>query len=105
MQKQQLPSVDPSAAFSKFDPVDAFLSEVREELVRARDKFPGRRLMLVALGEEAGELCKAALEEPAARVYREAVQVACMAARVALDGDESTDAYRAQLGLDLTGAA
>lgn len=84
--------------------VDAFLAAVRAGLIRARSKFPGRKLMTVALAEEFGELCKAVLDEPSENIYREAVQTAVMAARVALDGDASTDAWRLTKGLDTTGA-
>lgn len=80
--------------------VDAFLAEVRAELVRARKKFPGDRVMTVALAEEFGELCKAVLEEPRANVRKEAVQTAVMAARVVLDGDSSVNAWREEQGLD-----
>lgn len=41
------------------------------------------------------KLAKALLDESPDRVRREAVQVACMAARVAVDGDASVIAYRA----------
>ena len=80
--------------------VEAFLSEVRAELTRARSKFPGDRIMTLAFSEEAGELVKAVLDEPAAAVRKEAVQVATMAARVVLDGDSSVNAWRAERGLD-----
>lgn len=80
--------------------VDAFLAEIRAELVRARAKFPGGRIMGLALAEEFGELVKAMLDEPAAAVRKEAVQTAVMAARVALDGDSSVTGWRAERGLD-----
>ncbi|RPE74657.1 hypothetical protein [Vulcaniibacterium tengchongense] len=80
--------------------VDAFLAEVRTELIRARAKFPGDRLMTIALAEEFGELCKAVLDEPSANVRKEAVQTAVMAARVALDGDSSVNEWRRERGLD-----
>lgn len=86
--------------------VDAFLAEVRAELMRARAKFPGDRIMTIALAEEFGELCKAVLDEPAASVRKEAVQTAVMAARVVLDGDGSVNEWRRERGLDsLTEAA
>lgn len=80
--------------------VDAFLAEVRAELIRARAKFPGDRIMTIALAEEFGELCKAVLDEPAANVRKEAVQTAVMAARVVLDGDSSVTEWRAKRNLD-----
>lgn len=87
------------------DDVETFLDEVRAELLRARSKFPGDRIMTIALAEEFGELCKAVLDEPAANVRKEAVQTAVMAARVVLDGDGSVTAWRSERGLDpLTGA-
>lgn len=85
------------------DPVDAFLAEVRAELTRARTKFPGDRIVTIALAEEFGELCKAILDEPAENVRKEAVQTAVMAARVVLDGDGSVREWRAAKGLDQIG--
>lgn len=82
------------------DEVDAFLGEVRAELIRARTKFPGDRIMTIALAEEFGELCKAILDESAANVRKEAVQTAVMAARVVLDGDGSVADWRRERGLD-----
>jgi hypothetical protein len=90
-------SGEPSGAVSE---ADAFLAEVRAELIRARAKFPGDRIMTIALAEEFGELCKAVLDEPSANVRKEAVQTAVMACRVALDGDGSVDAWRRERGLD-----
>jgi hypothetical protein len=80
--------------------VDAFLAEVRAELIRARAKFPGDRIMTIALAEEFGELCKAVLDECSANVRKEAVQTAVMCARVVLDGDGSVNDWRAERGLD-----
>ena len=85
------------------DATDLFLSDVRAELARARIKFPGNRIVTVALAEEFGELCKAALDEPACNVRNEAVQTAAMAARLALDGDSSLAAWRHEQGLDELG--
>ncbi|HBO3097136.1 TPA: hypothetical protein VDU60_000137 [Pseudomonas aeruginosa] len=92
--------VDAQAQHSVPDDVETFLDEVRAELLRARSKFPGDRIMTIALAEEFGELCKAVLDEPAANVRKEAVQTAVMAARVVLDGDGSVTAWRAERGLD-----
>lgn len=79
--------------------VDEMLATIRRELVRARAKFPGRNLTLVALMEEVGELAKAAMDKPRERVFKEAVQVAVMAMRVWLDGDHSVEYRRAQNGM------
>lgn len=78
----------------------AFIADVLQELRRARARFPSPECSLAALGEEVGELCKAVLDEPKARVRAEAIQVAAMAARVALEGDPTLDAFRARKGLD-----
>ncbi|WP_373874125.1 DUF4406 domain-containing protein [Pseudomonas tohonis] len=84
----------------ELDPVEAFLDEVRAELKRARSKFPGDRLMTLALAEEFGELCKAVLDESAENVRKEAVQTAVMCCRVVLDGDGSVRSWRSARGLD-----
>lgn len=89
-----------TAAALADDPVDAFLDDVHAELIRARAKFPGDRVMTIALAEEFGELAKAVLDEPAANVRKEAVQTAAMAARIVLDGDGSMNEWRAAKGLD-----
>ncbi|HET7163061.1 MAG TPA: hypothetical protein VFI32_10375 [Rhodanobacteraceae bacterium] len=77
------------------DQTDQFLAEVRAECARARAKFPNNDLTMIALTEEVGELAKALLDESPDRVRLEAIQVACMAARVAVDGDASVIAFRA----------
>lgn len=82
------------------DEVDRFFEQAKAELRRARAKFPGDRIMTLALAEEFGELCKAVLDESAEAVRKEAVQVACMAARVVLDGDGSVVDWRRKRGLD-----
>jgi len=88
------------------DPVEDFLDQVRAELARARSKFPGDRIMTLAMAEEFGELVKAVLDEHSSDVRKEAVQTAAMAARVVLDGDASVNDWRAAKGLDpLTGGA
>lgn len=71
-----------------------FFEKVQQELQRARAKFPSPTASTVALGEEYGELCKAILDESWDRVVAEAIQVACMACRVANEGDPSLDSYR-----------
>lgn len=74
--------------------------EILAELRRARAKFPGDNVTTLALMEEVGELAKATFEESRTRVRKEAVQVATMAMRVVLDGDQSLDLWRAGKGLD-----
>ena len=73
--------------------VDTFLENVKEEVADARKKFPTTHHLMVALMEEVGELANALLEHDktgspgmAKNVYEEAVQVACVALRVATEG-------------------
>lgn len=73
---------------------DQMISDIREELKRARASFPGNKYTNTALQEEVGELAKALLEHQNGLclnedVYREAVQVAAMAIRVAVEGDHT----------------
>lgn len=83
-----------------------FCLEVLQEISSAREKFPSSKHSMCALTEEVGELAKALLEEPWERVRAEAVQVACMAMRVALDGDASLVGWRVKKGLcDWAGGA
>jgi hypothetical protein len=79
---------------------EVFLQNVATEVTRARKMFPGDAVTFAALVEEVGELAKALLDQPGKSVWMEAVQVAAMAARVALDGDSSFDALRANRKLD-----
>lgn len=71
---------------------DAFEVLVRDELARARAKFPDSVLSLAALTEEVGELARAYLNFRYGKgtfqdVLDEAKQVAAMAQRVATEGD------------------
>lgn len=75
-------------------PERMFLRDVEDELAKARAKFPYSGGANTALAEEVGELAKALLDETPQRIYREAVQVATMAARIALEGDPLLDQYR-----------
>lgn len=74
--------------------VAAFFAEVFAEVKSARAKFPASVGNMVALTEEVGELAKAMIDEPSERVRAEAVQVAAMALRVALEGDPTLDGLR-----------
>lgn len=75
-----------------------FLHEVAHEIDRARAKFPGSNLVMAALTEEVGELAQAMLKVaagkwPSSRIYEEAIQVAAMALRVAVEGDPSFETH------------
>jgi hypothetical protein len=68
-----------------------FLVNVEKEFVKARTKFPSNEFLTAALLEECGELANALLEfeykhQPAVAVYCEAMQVAALAARIAIEG-------------------
>ena len=80
------------------DYIERFLVDVHEEVNRARAKFPAPNPTVAALAEEVGEAAKAALHIREGKsttwwdVYEEAVQVAAMACRLALEGDETIGA-------------
>lgn len=81
-----------------------FFADVAREVDRARAKFPKPDALLTALTEEVGEVAKAMLDESAAHVRAEAIQVAAMALRLALEGDPTLDELRKSRGLDQVGA-
>ena len=72
--------------------IERFFYDLSTEFAGARAKFPQNRNQTVALMEEVGELANALLEHSYGKgtpqqVYKEAIQVAAMAMRVALEGD------------------
>lgn len=76
--------------------VERIFEEISSELERARAKFPAPNLNMTALAEEVGELAQALLHTRYGgrcagwdNIRKEAVQVAVMAIRVALEGDSS----------------
>lgn len=74
------------------DEAPRFCSDLFAEVLRAREKFPSPNLNALAMFEEIGELAESVLDgfnKP--NVRKEAVQVAAMAARVAIEGDPSTE--------------
>lgn len=74
----------PSVTLS-FD--NQFQLDVTDEIAEARSNFPGTAKAFAALVEEVGEVAKAFLDEDPTRIYDELVQVACMAQRLATEGD------------------
>jgi NTP pyrophosphatase (non-canonical NTP hydrolase) len=69
---------------------------VEDELKRARAKFPNNLHMLATLTEEVGELAQALMDRDyslvvacESKIFKEAIQVATMAIRVATEGDSS----------------
>jgi hypothetical protein len=74
-----------------------FVERVLCEVAAARVLFPEPGASMTALTEEVGELAKALLDEPWNRVVAEAIQVAAMALRVAVEGDPTlTEERRAR---------
>ncbi len=77
-----------------------FLDDVAIEVQKARAKFPNGRHLLPALMEEVGELANALLEQEYGHgvssedVYREAVQVATAAMRIAEEGEPVFPKYQ-----------
>ena len=72
-----------------------FSNDLVQEIRRATDKFPHNHHLSAALMEEVGELSKALLEnEGPGRIREEAIHVACVAARIAIEGDGDFDAPR-----------
>lgn len=66
------------------------LADVGEEMIRARAKFPGTKHLTAALMEEVGEVAKELLED-GDNVWGECVQTACVALRIATEGDADFD--------------
>jgi hypothetical protein len=77
------------------------LVAIQAELSRARAKFPGNRFLLAALVEEVGELAEAIAHGDREAIRMEAVQVACVAVRIAEEGDATTYPKGAVTILDL----
>lgn len=70
------------------------MANLGAEIVRARTKFPGNAKLLAALTEEVGELAQAMLQrKPIAEIVKEALQVACVAVRIAEEGDSDFAAH------------
>ena len=71
------------------------------ELARARAKFLGTRFLVAALAEELGELADAhdAYGPKDARTIKEALQCACVAVRLAEEGDAASYDREGFLGL------
>jgi len=70
---------------------DGEARSVLHEIDRARAKFPTNKNLMIALAEEVGELAQALLQKkPNGEIYKEAIQVACVALRIAHEGDSDT---------------
>lgn len=67
--------------------LETFIMDLRDEVQSATKKFPRPDAILAALMEEAGEVANAVLDRPWNEVYKECIQTAAMALRLALEGD------------------
>lgn len=83
----------------EFETTESVMREIWREVESARTKHPGNEHLLAALMEEVGELAKALLDcEPWHRVEAEAVQVACVAIRIATEGERHLGSAAAEEG-------
>lgn len=81
------------------------ISDIEDELKKARNAWPKNHHMMNALTEEVGELAQALLhmnfekgKKTHKDVYKEAIQVATMAIRVATEGDSTLPEYDPERG-------
>lgn len=81
-------------------PMGELLQSIRKEAMQGIESYPDASGLMVALMEEVGELARAMMSEPRDRVRDEAVQVAALAIRVALEGDPALDGIRAKRNAD-----
>lgn len=81
-------------------------AEIDAELTKAREKFPNNRHMAHALIEEAGEVSQALIQqdlEPKKNkthedIFKECIQTAVMAIRLATEGDSTFPKYDPESG-------
>lgn len=67
---------------------------IEHEAERAKVAWPGNTHLLAALVEEVGELAQAYLQaKPQDEIVKEAIQVACLAIRIAGEGDAAFDGW------------
>ena len=91
----QCQAVDEMAQERWTSPDGLVMKMITDELAAAREAFPGKTHMLAALLEEVGELAQAMIQHDRKQgtsvheVLREAVQVAAMAIRLAVEGDDN----------------
>lgn len=84
----------PGKGLKAMDKLEKMFADIRQEIEDTRQIFPGNHHKMAVLSEEVGELAQALLQneydgQPVINVYREAVQVAAMAIRLAIEGDHS----------------
>lgn len=72
----------------------------RAEVERGTNMYPNPDGLLAALMEEVGELARALMSQTKNRVREEAIQVAALALRIALEGDPTLNKIRERNGAD-----
>jgi len=91
----QCVDADGKAEHRLTSPDGLVMKMISDELAAAREAFPKTTHMLAALVEEVGELSQALMEHDRQQgtsvqeVLREAIQVAAMAVRIAVEGDDN----------------
>ena len=70
------------------------MQALQDELAFARSRFPSNSQLMEALMEEVGEVARAVLERDFDHAKQEALQVACVAMRLATEGDQSWEPSR-----------
>jgi hypothetical protein len=73
---------------------------VREEALSALEQYSSPDGLMCALTEEVGELARAMMSEPRENILAEAVQVASLAIRIAIEGDPTLNGIRAKRNAD-----
>ena len=72
--------------------ISAAFVELHDEMERAKKKFPGGSNLPLALQEECGELARELLQNGnTVHARKEAIQVACVAMRIATEGVHEVD--------------
>jgi NTP pyrophosphatase (non-canonical NTP hydrolase) len=71
--------------------IDEVFKDIKEEIEAARKKFPANKFMVGALTEEVGESAQAMIDHAFRKdtrqsIYKELVQVACVAIRLITEG-------------------
>lgn len=81
-------------------PMGEMLQSIRKEAMQGSESYPDASGLMMALMEEVGELARAMMSEPRENIRAEAVQVAALAIRIAIEGDPTLDAIRAKNNAD-----
>jgi len=75
-------------------PIGSMFKRIHYEATTGMESYPDPSGLVVALMEEVGELARAMMSEPRENIRAEAVQVAALAIRIAIEGDPTLDGIR-----------